>query len=79
MTDGDGVIPDQDFFDNEPYDSLTLDHVQRVSSTAQAGKKRCQGLGEAQESSPVGSLISDRLQFSADRALALTKRRHALA
>jgi hypothetical protein len=75
MTNRDGVVSYQDFFDNEAYDSLALDYVQRFSGTAQANKERCQGLGKAQECSPVCGLISDRLQFCANRALALAQHR----
>src|ERR1700739_1705093 len=39
MTDGDGVVSDQDFFDNEAHDSLTFRDAKRFSCAAQAGKK----------------------------------------
>ena len=79
MANGDGFLVYQDFFDNEPYDSLALDDIQRFSGTAQAGKKTCQGLSEAEECCLVGGLINDRLQFCTNRALALAQHRHALA
>jgi len=79
MANGDGIVSDQDFFDHQPHDPLALGDIERLSGGAQAGKKGSQGLGEAQEYSPVGGLIGDRLQLGADRALALPQQRHALA
>ena len=79
MANGDGVVPHQNFFNHEPHDSLALDDIKRFSGAAQAGKKCCEGLGQAQECSPIGGLVSDRLQLSAKRLLALTQQGHALA
>src|SRR5258708_15719400 len=38
VTNGDGVVPHQDIFDHEPYDSLALRDIKRLSRTAQAGE-----------------------------------------
>jgi hypothetical protein len=39
MTNRDGVVSYQDFFDNEAYDSLALDYVQRFSGTGRRTRK----------------------------------------
>ena len=44
VTNGDGVVPYQDIFDHEPYDSLALRDIKRLSRTAQAGEERRESL-----------------------------------
>jgi hypothetical protein len=67
MANSDGVVSDQDVFHNEPYDSLTFDDTQRISSSVQA-----------QEGRPIVSLVCDCLQLGAERQFALAQRRHTL-
>src|SRR6516225_4343021 len=59
MANGNGIVPDQDIFDHEPYDSLALSDAKRFSSGAQAGEERREGLRQAQEDCPVVGLVND--------------------
>jgi len=79
MANGDGVVPQQDVFNHEAYDSLALSDVKRFSSTAQASEECGESLGQAQECGPIVGLVSDRLQLSTERPFTLAQRRHALA
>jgi hypothetical protein len=79
VTNGDGVVPHQDVFDHEPYDSLALRDIKRLSSTAQACEERRESLRQSQEGCPIVGLVSNRLQLSTKRLLTLAQRRHALA
>ena len=47
MAIGDGVVSYQDVFHYEPYDSLALSDAQCLSSAAQAGEERGEGLRQA--------------------------------
>ena len=71
MANRDGVVSYQNVFDHEPYDSLAFSDTQRISSTAQAREECREGLGQAQEGSPIVGLVSDRLQLSTERLFAL--------
>ena len=66
MANGDVVFPHQNFFDHEAYDSLAFSDVKRFGSTAQASEECREGLGQAQECSPIVDLVSDRLQLCAE-------------
>src|SRR5215471_9566080 len=78
MANGDGVLPYQNVFDHESYDSLTLADAERLCGTTQAREECCDGFCQAQEYFPIVGLVSDRLQLAAKRLLALTQCRHAL-
>ena len=78
MTNGDGIFPHQNVFNQKPYDSLALSDTKRFGGTAQASEECSEGLGQAQECSPVVGLVGDRLQLSTECLFALTQRRHAL-
>ena len=56
-----------------------LNDIKRFSGAAQAGEKCCEGLGQAQECNLIGALVSDRLQLSTNRLLALTQQGHSIA
>ena len=79
MADNDGVVADEDVFDDEAYDSLPLRDVKRVGDAAQSAEKRREGLGQAQERGAIGSLVGDRLQLGPQRLFALPQQGHALA
>ncbi len=79
MANGDGVVPHQDVFHDEPYDSLAFPNSKRFSSTAQASEECGEGLGQAQAGRLIVHLIGDCLQLSAERLFTLAQRRHALA
>ena len=66
MTDGDGVVSDQDVLHHEPYDSLAFADTKRLGRTAQASQECGERLGQTQEGRPIVRLVSDCLQFSAD-------------
>src|SRR5437660_6190098 len=68
----------QNVFNQETYDSLALHDIERFSSTTQASKECGEGFCQAQECSPIVSLVGNRLQLSTERLLALTQHRHAL-
>lgn len=63
MANRDGVVPNENVFDHEAYDSLALNDVQRFSSTAQTRQECREGLGQAQECGPIVDLVSDRSQL----------------
>ena len=71
MANRDVVVSHQNFFDQEAYDSLAFSDIQRFSSTAQARKECGEGLGQAQECSPIVDLVSDRLQLRAEHLFTL--------
>jgi hypothetical protein len=78
VTNGDGVVPHENVFNHEAYDSLAFSDIKRFSSTAQASEECCEGLDQAQECGPIVSLVSDRLQLHAEHLFTLAQRRHAL-
>ena len=78
MANSDGVVSDQDVFHDQPYDSLTFNNTQRISSSVQAVEKRREGLRQAKEGRPIVNLVYDCLQLSAERLFALAQCRHAL-
>jgi hypothetical protein len=78
MANSDGVVSDQDVFHDEPYNSLTFNDTQRISSSVQAVEKRRKGLRQAQEGRPIVSLVGDCLQLGAQRQFALAQCRHTL-
>ena len=65
MADDDAVVANEDVLDDEAYDALALDDVKCVGGTAQSGEERRESLGKAQKRSPIGGLVSDRLQLGA--------------
>ena len=77
MTDGDGVVSDQDFFDNEAHDSLTFRDAKRFSSAVQAGKKCDERFGQTQKCGPIVALVDQGLQFRTESLFALAQYRHA--
>ena len=79
MANDNSVVPYQDIFDHEPYDSLALSDTKRFRSSAQAGEERREGLRQAQEGYPIVGLVGDRLELSAERLFTMAQRRHALA
>jgi hypothetical protein len=78
MANGDDIVPYQNVFDDEAYDSLALGDTQRISSTAQAGKERRKGFRQTKESCPIVGLVSDCLQLRTERLFALAQCRHTL-
>ena len=79
MPNDDCVVADEDVLDDQAHDSLALQDVERVGGVAQPAEERRESLSQAQERSAIGSLVSNRLQLSAQRLFALSQRRHTLA
>ena len=79
MPDDDRVVANEDVLDDEAHDSLAPHDVKRVSGAAQTAEERLESLGKAQERGAIGGLVSDCLQFSAQRLFALPQGRHTLA
>jgi hypothetical protein len=79
VVNGDSVVPHQNFFNHEPHDALAFNDIKRFSGTTQPSEKCCEGLGQAQECNLIGALVSDRLQLSTKRLLALTQQGHSIA
>jgi hypothetical protein len=72
MANRDGIVSDEDFFYNQPDDSLPLRDTQRISSATQAGKERGEILRQPQKDCPIIGLVGDCLQLSTERLFALT-------
>ena len=79
VSDHDRVVADEHFLDDEAHDSLLLDDVERLGRRAQAREERRQSLRQAQMGGTITGLLDQRAQFLAQRLLALTQQRHALA
>ena len=79
VSDHDRVVADEHFLDDEAHDSLLLDDVERLGRRAQAREERRQTLRQAQMGGTITGLLDQRAQFLAQRLLALTQQRHALA
>src|SRR6266568_4367907 len=77
VTNGDGVVPHENVFNHEAYDSLAFSDIKRFSSTAQASEECGEGLDQAQECSPIVSLVSDRLQLHEGPTTVMGTRNHA--
>ncbi len=77
MADGDGLIIDQDLFDQQADDSLAVGDFQQLCGLVQSLEECAQCFGQAQERHPVGGLIEDRLQFCPHGLLAGAQLRHS--
>jgi hypothetical protein len=71
VANGDRIVSYQDVFHYKPYEPLALSDTQSISSTAQAGEERSKSLRQTQEGRPIIGLISDCLQLSPERMVAL--------
>ena len=74
MPDDDRVIANQNILDDQAHDSLALQDIERVGGVVQPTEERREGLGQAQERGAIGGLVSDCLQFGAQRLFALSQR-----
>lgn len=79
MSNDDCVLANENVFDDQAHDSLALQDVKRVGGVVQPTGERRESLSKAQERGAIGSLVSDRLQFGAQRLFALSQGRHTLA
>jgi hypothetical protein len=78
VTNRNRILADQNVFNQQAHDLLTFDNAKRLCSAAYAGKKCRKGFCQAQECGTIIGLVSDRLQLSSERLLALTQHGHAL-
>ena len=76
MTNGDGILADQNVFNQESHDFLAFHDTKRFRRTAQASKECCESLCQAQECGAIIGAVSDRLQLSTECLLAMTQCRH---
>ena len=76
MTNGDGILADQNVFNQESHDFLALNDTKRFCRDAQASEEYCESLCQAQECGAIIGLVGDRLQISTDCLLAMTQCRH---
>ena len=77
MTNGDGILADQNFFNQQSHNLLTFNDTKSFRGTAQASKECCESFCKTQECSAIIGLVGDRLQLSAECLLALTQHRHS--
>src|SRR5215471_5657563 len=76
VTNGDGILADQDVFNQQSHDFLPFNDTKRFRGTAQASKECCESFRQAQEYGTIIGLVSDRLQLSTEYLLAMTQCRH---
>jgi len=77
VTNGNGILGDQNVFNQESHDFLAFNDTKRFRRTAQASKECGEGFCQAQECGAIIDLVGDRLQLSTECLLALTQSRHA--
>jgi hypothetical protein len=56
----DAVVADQDFLDNQPYDSLSFENIERIGGATQAIEESGERFGEAHEVRAIVCLICNR-------------------
>src|SRR5438067_4980765 len=76
VTNGDGIVADQDVFNQQSHDFLAFNDTKRFRGAAQASKECCESFRQAQEYGTIIGLVSDRLQLSTECLLAMTQCRH---
>ena len=79
MSDGDAVVANDDFLDEQPDDALAFQHVQAPGLRAQALEEFAQCVSEPQVGGLIGKLGTQRLQFCLQPCLALAQLGHAPA
>jgi hypothetical protein len=76
VTNGDGILADQDVFNQQSHDFLPFNDTKRFRGAAQASKECCESFRQAQEYGTIIGLVSYRLQLSTECLLAMTQCRH---
>jgi hypothetical protein len=74
---GNAVVLDQDFLDDQADDPLSLRNVEGASRATQLGEECRERLRETQIDSAIVDLIKDPLQFRLQRVFALPQFRHS--
>src|SRR6516225_5644693 len=76
VANGDGILADQNVFNQQSHDFLPFDDTKRFRRAAQASKECCECFRQAQEYGTIIGLVSDGLQLSTECLLAMTQCRH---
>lgn len=79
MSDGDAVIANDDFLDEQPDDALAFKHVQSLDLRAQTLEEFAQRVSEPQVGGLIGELGTQRFEFRLQPHLALAQLRYAPA
>ncbi len=79
MADGDAVVADQNFLDQQPENLPALGDVEGFGRPAQTLQETRQGFGQPQHGGLVGCPIPQRLQFALQALLALAQAGHPAA
>jgi hypothetical protein len=77
VTDGDRIVIDQHFLDEQADDPLAFADIEGLRRFVQSLEECRQGFGQAQERHAVGSLIADRLELGAHALFAAPQFGHA--
>jgi RNA-directed DNA polymerase len=72
VTNGDGLLADQDVFNQQSHDFLPFNDTKRFRRAAQASKECGESFCQAQEYGTIIDLVSDRLQLITECLLAMT-------
>ena len=78
MTNGDGILADQNVLNQQAHDFLAFNDTKRFRRAAQASKECGESLCQAQECGAIIGLIGDRLQLGTEYLLAMAHCGHAL-
>ena len=79
MADDDGVVIDENLFDEQSNDTLTLNNVQRLSRRVQSVHERRKCFGQSQICGAIVCLIGYRFKFRLQGLLAPAQLRHSRA
>jgi hypothetical protein len=77
MSDGDAVVADDDFLDEQSDDALAFEHVQTLHLRAQTLEEFAQRVSEPQIGGLIGKLGTQRFEFRLQPRLALAQLGHA--
>jgi hypothetical protein len=77
VTNGDGILANQDFSNQQSHDFLAFRDTKTFCGAAQARKECGESFCQAQECGAIIGLVGDRLQLSTECLLTLTQHRHA--
>jgi len=61
VANGNGILADQNVFNQESHDFLAFNDTKRFRRTAQASEECCESLCQAQECGAIIGAVSDRL------------------
>ena len=79
MTNDDGVVTNQDIFDQQAHDPLPFLYIERFGRRPQAGEEASECFGKAKVGGAFLLLIDKGLELGLRGLLALTQRRHSFS